>query len=118
RKEKNQLFATLKINLNNKRILNEIVINGYDKFPEGHQKNIQRQYRKKTFNKSNLNKIHKDFNNFRFVSQTRYPEILFTQDSTKIYVYIEKAKANRFDGYIGFANDEENNLNFTGYLDL
>ena len=118
KKENNQLFATLKINPNKKRVLNEIVINGYDKFPEGHQKSIQRQYKKKTFNKNNLNKIYKDFNNFRFVSQTRYPEILFTEDSTKVYVYIEKAKANRFDGYIGFANDEKSNLNFTGYLDL
>lgn len=118
KKENNQLFARLKINENSKRVLNEIVINGYEKFPPGHKKNIQRQYRNKTFNKNNLNKIYKDFNSFRFISQTRYPEILFTEDSTKVYVYLEKSKANRFDGYIGFSNDEESNLKFTGYLDL
>ena len=118
KKVNNQLFATLKIEANKKRFLNEIVINGYEKFPQGHKKNIQRLYRKKTFNKTNLNKIYKDFNNFRFVSQTRYPEILFTNDSTKVYVYLEKAKANRFDGYIGFANDEKSELKFTGHLDL
>jgi hemolysin activation/secretion protein len=54
----------------------------------------------------------------RFISQTRYPEILFTEDSTKVFVYLQKAKSNRFDGFIGFANDEQNNLNFTGYLDV
>ncbi|CAM3972727.1 membrane protein [Flavobacterium antarcticum] len=118
KKSNNQLFATLKIDAKEKRILNEIVINGYDKFPEGHKKNLQRLYRKKTFNKSNLNKVYTDFSNFRFTTQTRYPEILFTKDSTKVYVYLEKAKANRFDGYIGFANDEESKLKFTGYLDL
>jgi hypothetical protein len=118
KKEKNKLFARLKIEANKKRILDEIVINGYEKFPNGHKKNIQRLYRKKIFNKSNLNKIYEDFNNFRFINQTRYPEILFSNDRTKIYVYLEKAKANRFDGYIGFANDENANLNFTGYLDL
>jgi hypothetical protein len=118
KKENKQLFATLKIEANKKRFLNEIVINGYDKFPQGHIKNMQRLYRKKTFNKTNLNKIYKDFNNFRFVSQTRYPEILFSKDSTKVYVYLEKAKANRFDGYIGFTNDEKSELKFTGYLDL
>jgi hypothetical protein len=117
-KKNNQLFATLKIDINKKRVLDEIVINGYKKFPDGHKKNIQRLYRKKTFNKNNLNKIYKDFNNLRFISQTRYPEILFTEDSTKVFVYLEKAKSNRFDGYIGFANDEQSNLNFTGYLDL
>ncbi|WP_432673020.1 hypothetical protein [Flavobacterium sp. SM2513] len=118
KREKNQLFASLKIDSNKKRYLNEIVINGYEKFPEGHKKNIQRLYRKKTFNKNNLNKIYKDFNAFRFINQNRYPEILFSDDSTKVYVYLEKAKANRFDGYIGFANDENSNLKFTGYLDL
>jgi hemolysin activation/secretion protein len=118
KKENNQLFATLKIDTNKKRVLDEIVINGYEKFPEGHKKNIQRLYRKKTFNKSNLQKIYEDFNNLRFISQTRYPEILFTEDSTKVFVYLQKAKSNRFDGFIGFANDEQNNLNFTGYLDV
>lgn len=118
KKENNGLFATLKVETNKKRILDQIVINGYEKFPEGHKKNIQRLYRKKTFNKNNLNKIYKDFNNFRFITQTRYPEILFTEDSTKVYVYLEKAKANKFDGYIGFSNDDETKLKFTGYLDL
>lgn len=118
KKANNQLFATLKIDTKKKRSLDEIVINGYDKFPTGHKKNMQRLYRRKTFNKNNLNNIYKDFNNFRFISQTRYPEILFTEDSTKVYVYVEKAKANRFDGYIGFANEENSNLEFTGYLDL
>lgn len=118
KKENDKLFALLKIDTNKKRVLDEIVINGYEKFPLGHKKNIERLFRKKTFNKSNLNKIYSDFNNFRFINQTRYPEILFSNDSTKVYVYLEKAKANRFDGYIGFANDENENLNFTGYLDL
>lgn len=118
KKENHKLFANLKIETNKKRTLDEIVINGNLKFPNGHKKNMERLYRNKTFNKSNLNKIYKDFNNFRFVNQTRDPEILFTQDSTKVYVYLEKAKANRFDGYIGFANNEEENLEFTGYLDL
>ena len=118
KKNNNQLSATLKVDTNIKRQLNEIVINGYDKFPQGHKKNLQRLYRKKTFNKTNLEKIYKDLNSFRFVTQTRYPEILFTEDSTKVYVYVEKAKANKFDGYIGFANDEDNKLKFTGYLDL
>jgi hypothetical protein len=118
KKENNKLFALLKIDTNRKRVLDEIVINGYEKFPLGHKRNIQQLYNKKTFNKDKLNKIYKDFNNFRFVNQTRYPEILFSEDSTKVYVYLEKAKANQFDGYIGFANKEDGSLDFTGYLDL
>jgi hypothetical protein len=33
-------------------------------------------------------------------------------------VYLEKAKSNTFDGYIGFTNDEEKKLIFSGYVDL
>lgn len=118
KKSNTKLFAALKTQLNSKRTLDEIIVSGYEKFPEGHLKNIKRLYKRKTFNKNNLNNIYKDFNNFSFINQTRYPEILFTNDSTKVYVYIEKAKANQFDGYIGFTNDENSKLVFTGYLDL
>ncbi|RTY88484.1 hypothetical protein [Flavobacterium sp. GT3R68] len=114
----NSLFAELHLEKGNKRQLNDIVINGYDKFPEGHKKNIQRLYRNKTFNQENLSKIHSDFEKFRFVNQTKYPEILFTKDTTKVYVYLEKSKPNKFDGYIGFSNDDESKLAFNGYLDL
>ena len=112
------LEAELFLIADKKRILNEVVIKGYDKFPEGFKKNRQQTYRKLTFNKENLKKIFDDFNSMRFVKQTKYPEILFTTDSTKVFVYVEKAKNNTFDGFIGFANDENKNLIFTGYVDL
>jgi hypothetical protein len=110
--------ADLNIAAEQKRQLNDIVINGYDKFPEGHKKNLKRIYRDKVFNQQNLEKLYKDIEQYRFVKQTKYPEILFTKDSTKVYVYLEKAKANTFDGFIGFSNDENSKLIFNGYLDL
>lgn len=118
KKVDDKLYASLKLDTKKKRVLDEIVIKGYNKFPVGHRKNMQRLFTKKTFNKDNLDRIFADFNNFRFVTQSRYPEILFTNDSTKVYVYLEKAKTNKFDGYIGFANNESGGLDFTGYLDL
>jgi hypothetical protein len=110
--------ADLTISTEQKRQLNDIVINGYDKFPEGHKKNLKRIYRNKVFNQQNLEKLYKDIEQYRFVKQTKYPEILFTKDSTKVYVYLEKAKANTFDGFIGFSNDENSKVIFNGYLDL
>lgn len=114
----NSIIADLEVAKENKRQLNSIVINGYDKFPESHKKNVTRFYRNKVFNQKNLEKLYNDFEKFRFVKQTKYPEILFTKDSTKVYVYLEKAKPNSFDGYIGFTNDEESKLILSGYLDL
>ncbi len=119
RKTGQSLIADLKLDPGTRRELNDIVIQGYDKFPEGHKRNIKRLYKNRTFNQETLKQLYSDFNKFRFVSQTKYPEILFSPDTTKVYVYLEKAKPNRFDGLIGFANDEENQkLSFNGYLDL
>jgi hypothetical protein len=115
---KDYLKADLSITTEIKRQVNDIVINGYDKFPVGHKKNIVRLYRNKVFNQKNLDRLYNDFEKFRFVKQSKYPEILFTKDSTKIYVYLEKTKPNTFDGYIGFTNDENEKVIFSGYLDL
>lgn len=114
----NLLFAELILDQGNYRSLNNIVIKGYDNFPESHKKEILRIFKNKTFNQDNLGKVQNAFEKFRFVNQIKYPEILFTRDTTKIYVYLEKAKANKFDGFLGFANNKKNNLELNGYLDL
>ena len=116
--KKQSLFAELEIFNEKKRKLDQIIINGYDKFPKSHSKNLIRLYRNKIFNQENLKQLHNDISKFRFVKQTRFPEILFTKDSTKAYVYLEKNKANSFDGFIGFTNNEEKKIVFNGYLDL
>lgn len=118
RKINNSLSAQLKADIGIQRQVNDIVITGYDKFPEGHKSNIKRLYRNKTFNQQNLKKIYADFEKYRFVSQTKYPEILFTKDTTKVYVYLEKSKPNKFEGFVGFSNDDQKNVKLNGYLDL
>lgn len=118
KKTGSQLSAVLKIKTEKKRNLNDIVIVGYDKFPEGIRKNLAKQYRKQPFNQETLKKLNNDLKSLPFVTQIKYPEILFTKDSTKVYVYLEKTKANRFDGFIGFANEENSGVRFNGYLDL
>lgn len=118
RNEKSILYADLNFQNEKLRQVNDIVINGYDKFPEGHKKEIRRRYKNKIFNQETLKNIHGDFEKFQFINQTKYPEILFKTDTTKVYVYVEKAKPNRFDGFIGFGNDDNGDLKINGYLDL
>lgn len=117
-RKKGFLVAKLNIQLGNKRKLNAIVINGYPKFPYSHKRNLNRLYKNKTFNQDNLKKIYSDFEKFRFVKQVKYPEILFTKDTTKVYVYLEKTNSNSFEGFIGFSNDEAKKITINGYLDL
>lgn len=114
----NNLISDLQVKLNAKRSITDLVIVGYDKFPAGIKKAITRKAKKATFNQDNLKQINAEFDKLQFVNQLKYPEILFTTDSTKIFVYLEKSKPNKFDGFIGFSNDDQSKLTFNGYLDL
>lgn len=122
-KSKQALFADLQFDSGKPRQLNSIVVqfaetNKKNSFPEGHLKQINRKYKNRPFNQEIVKKIHNDFEKIRFVSQIKYPEILFTEDTTRVYVYLEKRKSNTFDGFIGFANNENKKIAFNGYLDL
>ena len=118
-KTENKLQAHLIIELNQVRKINNLVFQGYNQFPNGIKKVFLRKYQSKPFNKSVIKKIHSDFNSLPFVTQTKYPEVLLTTDSTKVYLYLEKRKNNSFDGFLGFGNNEETQkLQFNGYLDL
>ena len=117
------IYADLNFNSEKKRSVNSIIINytndnRKDYFPKGHLKQLNKKYISKTFNQKTIKELYEDINNFGFINQAKYPEILFTNDSTKVYIYIEKRKANTFDGYIGFSNDEDKKLNLNGYLDI
>ncbi|MCU0350188.1 MAG: hypothetical protein MUF43_05070 [Flavobacterium sp.] len=116
--KENELFAELSLITNKKRIADDLVILGYDKFPKNIKHQLKQNLKNRTFNQDLVTEVYSTLTDFPFVNQTKYPEILFTNDETKIYTYLEKAKPNRFDGFIGFANDENSKLTFNGYLDL
>jgi hypothetical protein len=116
--KENELFAELVLTTNKKRIADDLVILGYDKFPKNIKHQLKRNLKNRTFNQDLVTEVYTTIADFPFVNQTKYPEILFTNDETKIYTYLEKVKPNRFDGFIGFANDENSKLTFNGYLDL
>lgn len=61
------LQAKLVLDLNQKRTLTNIVIEGYDKFPYGIKKAILKKARRLDFNQDNVSKIYKDFNELRSV---------------------------------------------------
>ena len=122
-KRNNILYAELVFNSDTIRTINKIVAkyaqeNKKEELPKGHLKQINTKYKNQIFNKSTIQKIHSDFEKFRFVSQIKYPEILLLKDTTEVYVYLEKRKSNNFDGYIGFNTNKDNKVIFNGYLDL
>jgi len=115
----NAAIADLQVNQSKKRTIDKIIIKGYDNFPE---KFLRHELNIKTgtlFNKELLKDISTSINHLNFVNETKSPEVLFTKDSTYIYLYLKKNKSNKFDGVLGFASKEEGNgLDFNGYLDF
>lgn len=102
-----------------KRSLDNIVIKGYKKFPKSYLKRFLKIKPEKVFNIETIKKKLNALNNLRFAEQTKTPEVLFTKDSTILYIYLEKSQSNTFDGFLGFSTDEDTNkINFNGFINL
>ncbi|WP_346883352.1 POTRA domain-containing protein [uncultured Algibacter sp.] len=102
-----------------KRIINDIVIKGYEKFPKSYLKHFLKIKKSQVFDLKTIRKKTEELNNLRFASEIKSPEVLFSKDSTTLYLYINKTKSNAFDGFLGFgSNEDTNELEFDGYLNL
>ncbi|WP_298514359.1 BamA/TamA family outer membrane protein [uncultured Kordia sp.] len=117
-KKQQTITANLDITITEKRRLDKIIVKGYEKFPKSYTKHYLR-LTSKVFNKEEITKQTKRLDQLPFARQIKDPEILFSKDSTTLYIYIEKVKSNFFDGFLGFNSDEDTgNLKLNGYLDL
>lgn len=122
-KKRQNIYADLIIDKGNRRTINTIEIKYSNQeqkniFPKGAEKQINKKYKNALFSQETVKLLYDDFQKFGFINQIKYPEILFTKDTTKVFIYLEKRKANNFDGYLGFNNTENKKIQLNGYLDL
>jgi len=117
--KKEFIEATLTIKKTETRKIDKIIINGYENFPSGYLSNYLQLKNNSIFNRTKLNKSSDLINTLPFVSEIKPPEILFTKDSTIVYLFLKKEVSNKFDGLVGFTSKESGNgISFNGYLDL
>jgi len=115
----NLISADLKIITNQKRRIDKIVVKGYEKFPKSYIKRFLKLRTEKSFNLNAIKGKVELLEDLRFASKIKEPEVLFTKDSTTLYIYVEKTRINNFDGFLGFGtNENTNKIEFDGYLDL
>jgi hemolysin activation/secretion protein len=115
--EKGVLFANLKIQHSKRRTLDSLIIKGYTKIPKSLYKNLIPT--KSKFTKNSVHEVSNIIKNSKYIAETKTPEILFSKDSTILYVYLKKVDSNSFDGLINFSSNEETNkIELKGYLDL
>lgn len=115
---KNQsLFTELQIKESQKRIINKTIIKGYEDFPSSYVNHYLNSNKNQVLNKNKIEEISERINQLTFVTEIKKPEILFSKDSTLLYIYLKKRQSNSFDGLINFST-ENKKLSFRGYLDL
>lgn len=117
-KTNNIIKGRLEVTSDTQRKITSVVYKGYPKYPNTFLSNITKKVLNKTYNQEKLNTINEELHSLRFISTTRKAEALFKKDSTTVFYYIKKVDQNQFDGFIGFASNEDNSLRLDGYLDL
>lgn len=102
-----------------KRTTDAIIVKGYEKFPKSFLKHYLKIKTKQPFNINKIKKQAQALQMLTFASEIKTPEVLFTKDSTTLYLYLKKIQSNTFDGFLGFGtNEETNKIEFDGYLNL
>ena len=113
------LTANINVSNESKRTIDQILIKGYNQFPESFIKYHAGIKKGMTLENSVLIRKNNELNSLDFVTTTKPPEILFKEDSTTVYFYLKKLKNNNFDGILGFSSGEEKQgLTLNGYINL
>ncbi|MCR9183458.1 MAG: hypothetical protein NXH73_11080 [Flavobacteriaceae bacterium] len=116
---KNTLLANLTITSQKKRNVTAIQIKGYENFPRAFLRYSIGLKEGMLFQQQKINQQSLLLENLGFVKNTKPPEVLFTNQATEVYLYLEKVPNNNFDGILGFAtNEETNKIELNGYLNL
>jgi hypothetical protein len=118
--EENEILnAQFNITYTEKRTITDLVVKGYEKFPKsflrytfGIKEGMVFQYQK-IVEKNQL------IEQLPFVTSMKDPEVLFKEDETVVYFYLNKKPANTFDGILGFSTDDSTGrLILNGYISL
>ena len=117
--DQSKLRADLVVETKKSRQLQSVELKGYEKFPRSFIKHYLGIKPNTPFDLKAIQSKTEALSQLQFTRQIRPAEVLFTQDTTRVYLYLEKIKSNRFDGFLGFGSDETSgDLELNGYLNL
>jgi len=102
-----RLSADLEIVPSDVRRLDDIVIKGYDAFSKSFLHYYAQLRQGQKFGLDRVKEKVNSLNQLGFVSISKDPAVLFTENRSTLYIYVSKVKSNQFDGFIGFGRSEE-----------
>lgn len=113
------LSAVLEAQLIPKRILDSLVVKGYDNIGQGLLKHLGGLKFPMAFDQELIKQAEQTLSSSPYVNVERSSETLFEQERTTLYMYLQKKEANQLDGILGFgSNPNDQSLQFNGYLNL
>ena len=111
--------SKLIIDYGSERKIDKIKIKGYEDFPLKYIKYLLGIELNTILKLDNVKNRVKILNQTNFARNLKDPEILFTRDSTILYLYIQKIKKNTFDGFLGFDTDDQSGkVKIQGYAKI
>lgn len=117
--QNSSLIATLNLEEAIQRNTDKIIIKGFQDFPKNYTKHFFKSGKKNILNKKLIENISNKTKQLSFATEIKSPEILFSKDSTFIYVYLQKKQNSSFDGMLNFNSKEQSDgIELSGYLDL
>lgn len=116
---KDTLYAHLKTRILKKRFIDKVIIKGYDEFPESYIENYFSIKKETTVSKRKISEINNKIKSLQFVKPIKKPELLFSKDSTVLYLYLKKENKSNFDGLINFTSEEnKKGIKLNGHVNL
>ncbi len=118
--ESNQYSAELELIKNKLVKIDSIIIKGNATIAPVYVYNYIDIKQGDLYNEAKLLRITPKMKELAFLNEIKPSQLLFTENITKLYLYLDNKKASQFDGVIGFLPDENNQgkLNITGEVHL
>ena len=109
----------MEIKYGSKRHIDKVIVKGYENFPKNFIRNIFKPGKSNSLDVDKALILANKIDKTSFARNIKDPEILFTKDSSALYLYIDKIRRNTFDGFLSF-NTEENSgrINIEGYAKI
>ena len=109
----------MEIKYGSKRNIDKVIVKGYENFPKNFIKNIFKPGKSNSLDVDKALSLANKIDKTGFARNIKDPEILFTKDSSALYLYIEKIRRNTFDGFLSFDTDENSGrINIEGYAKI
>ena len=109
----------MEIQYGSKRNIDKVIVKGYESFPKNFIKNIFKPAKSNSLDVDKALSLANKIDKTGFARNIKDPEILFTKDSSSLYLYIDKIRRNIFDGFLSFDTDENSGrINIEGYAKI